>query len=250
MGDIGATSKSGRSHRMAHTGTLFLDEVGDMPLALQPKLLRVLQEQEFERVGGTRTHSVNVRVVAATNRDFAQMVQRGEFRSDLYYRLNVFPLRLPPLHQRRDDIVPLVHYFVDKYSRRIGRKIDLLPPETLHAIVSYDWPGNIRELQNAIERVVILSCNGILLNPLENDPEKDREVGVSVLPAKNRESTLRRSLDGAERNLILNALRESSWIIGGTNGAAARLGVKRTSLIYRIRRLGILKPDEVMTHAE
>ena len=151
---------------LADKGTLFLDEVGDIPLALQPKLLRVLQEQEFERLGSTRTHQVDVRLVAATNRDLTEMVKRGEFRSDLYYRLNVFPILLPPLRARREDIPVLVTHFAEIFGRRVGRQIEHIPPETMSALSSYQWPGNIRELQNLIERAVILSNNGVLPNPL------------------------------------------------------------------------------------
>ena len=165
----GAIAQKIGRFEMADKGTLFLDEVGDIPPALQPKLLRVLQEQEFERLGGTRTHQVDVRLVAATNRDLTKMVKRGEFRIDLYYRLNVFPVTLPPLRERREDIPALVAHFVDLYSRRMGKQIEEIPPETLSALSSYQWPGNIRELQNMIERAVILSNDGVLPNPLPKD---------------------------------------------------------------------------------
>jgi transcriptional regulator with GAF, ATPase, and Fis domain len=216
---------------MADTGTLFLDEIGDIPLALQPKLLRVLQEQEFERLGSGRTHRVNVRMVAATHRDLTQMVNRNEFRSDLYYRLNVFPVILPPLRDRREDIVPLVAYFVESFSRRIGKPINDIPQETLAAFKAYDWPGNIRELQNLIERAIILSDDGVLPNPLPASP-------IEVITAIPGQSTLKDS----ERAVILQALQVAGWVIGGAKGAAAKLGVKRTTLIAKMNKLGIYRP--------
>jgi formate hydrogenlyase transcriptional activator len=216
---------------LAHKGTLFLDEVGDIPLSLQPKLLRVLQEQEFERLGGTRTHQVDVRLVAATNRDLTEMVKRGEFRSDLYYRLNVFPVLLPPLRARREDIPVLVTHFAEIFGRRVGRQIDQIPPETMSALSSYQWPGNIRELQNLIERAVILSNNGVLPNPLPTTESKD----AALSPAA---TTLRDS----EHALILHTLEAAGWVIGGPKGAAARLGLKRTTLICKMQKLGILRP--------
>ena len=185
---------------MADKGTLFLDEVGDIPPALQPKLLRVLQEQEFERLGSTRTHQVDVRLVAATNRDLAEMVSRGEFRSDLYFRLNLFPLKLPPLRERREDIPTLVTHFVEILGRRLGREIDHIPPETMSALSSYQWPGNIRELQNLIERAVILSNSGVLPNPL---PVGGTQT-VAIAPAP---TTFR----DCERAVILHALEGTSW---------------------------------------
>jgi transcriptional regulator with GAF, ATPase, and Fis domain len=218
---------------LAHRGTLFLDEVGDIPLSLQPKLLRVLQEQEFERLGGTRTHQVDVRLVAATNRDLTEMVKRGEFRSDLYYRLNVFPVLLPPLRARREDIPVLVTHFAEIFGRRVGRQIDQIPPETMSALSSYQWPGNIRELQNLIERAVILSNNGVLPNPLPTTVSKDADAAIS--PAA---TTLRDS----EHALILHTLEAAGWVIGGPKGAAARLGLKRTTLICKMQKLGILRP--------
>ena len=227
----GAIAQKIGRFEMADKGTLFLDEVGDIPPALQPKLLRVLQEQEFERLGGTRTHQVDVRLVAATNRDLAEMVSRGEFRSDLYFRLNLFPLKLPPLRERREDIPALVTHFVEMFCRRMGKHIEHIPQETMFALSSYSWPGNIRELQNLIERAVILSDFGVLPNPLPPDTSKNAEI----FPAA---TTLRDS----ERVLILNTLEAVGWVIGGTKGAAAKLGLKRTTLICRMQKLGIYRP--------
>jgi transcriptional regulator with GAF, ATPase, and Fis domain len=204
-----------------------LDEVGDIPPALQPKLLRVLQEQEFERLGSTRTHKVDVRVVAATHRDLTDMVARGEFRSDLYYRLNVFPLLLPPLRNRREDIEPLVRHFVELSGRKIGKRIDEIPEATMLALVEYQWPGNIRELQNLIQRAVVLSKDGVLPNPLTAPTQP---ANAPAIP-----TTLR----GSERALILRTLEEVGWVVGGPKGAARKLGVKRTTLNHRMRKLGI-----------
>jgi formate hydrogenlyase transcriptional activator len=227
----GAIAQKVGRFELADKGTLFLDEVGDIPLALQPKLLRVLQEQEFERLGSTRTHQVDVRLVAATNRDLTKMVKRGEFRIDLYYRLNVFPISLPPLRERREDIPALVAHFVDVNSRRMGKQIEQIPPETLSALSSYPWPGNIRELQNMIERAVILANDGVLPNPL---PEPEAEDVMTPVTA----TTLRDS----ERVLILKTLKSVGWVIGGSKGAAAKLGLKRTTLIHKMQRLGISRP--------
>jgi len=227
----GAIAQKIGRFELADKGTLFLDEVGDIPPALQPKLLRVLQEQEFERLGSTRTHQVDVRLVAATNRDLMEMVTRGEFRSDLYYRLNVFPLLLPPLRERREDIPTLVAHFVEILGRRMGREIEHIPPETMSALNSYPWPGNIRELQNLIERAVILSNDGVLPNPL---PTSGTQKSVSVLSP----TTLRDS----ERTLILRTLEAVGWVIGGPKGAANKLGLKRTTLIHKMQKLGISRP--------
>ncbi len=217
---------------LADKGTLFLDEVGDIPLALQPKLLRVLQEQEFERLGSAQTHHVDVRLVAATNRDLTEMVKRGEFRSDLYYRLNVFPILLPPLRARREDIPALVTHFVEIFCRRMGKQIEHIPPKTMFALSSYPWPGNIRELQNLIERAVILSDFGVLHNPLPTTASKD----AIIFPAA---TTLRDS----ERALILHTLEAVGWVIGGPKGAAVKLGLKRTTLICKMQKLGIFRPS-------
>jgi transcriptional regulator with GAF, ATPase, and Fis domain len=195
---------------------------------LQPKLLRVLQEQEFERLGSTRTHQVDVRLVAATNRNLGEMANRGEFRSDLYYRLNVFPVLLPPLRERREDIPALVSHFVDIYGRRMSRQIEHIPPTTMSALTSYEWPGNIRELQNLIERAVILSNDGVLPNPLP-------AVGTLVINTSPAPTTLKDS----ERILILRTLESVGWVIGGPKGAATKLGLKRTTLIYKMQKLGI-----------
>jgi formate hydrogenlyase transcriptional activator len=227
----GAIAQKIGRFEMADKGTLFLDEVGDIPPALQPKLLRVLQEQEFERLGGTRTHQVDVRLVAATNRDLSEMVKRGEFRSDLYYRLNVFPLILPPLRARREDIPALVTHFVEILGRRLGRQIKHIAPETMFALSSYHWPGNIRELQNLVERAVILSNYGVLPNPLP--AAGTQPVAVSAVPT---------TLKDSERAVILRTLEATAWVIGGPNGAAAKLGLKRTTLICKMQKLGIYRP--------
>src|SRR5580700_8673412 len=224
--------------QLADKGTLFLDEVADIPLALQPKLLRVLQEQEFERLGSTRTHRVDVRLVAATNRDLMEMVKRGEFRSDLYYRLNVFPILLPPLRERREDIPALVMHFVEIFGRRMSREIEHIPPETMSALSSYQWPGNIRELQNFIERSVILSVGSELRAPLEE--LKRSLVAESVGPI---------TLEDAERDHIRKTLECTNWVVAGPTGAAARLGVKRSTLYFRMQKLGISRSNQAPLHA-
>jgi len=228
----GAIAQKIGRFELADKGTLFLDEVGDIPLALQPKLLRVLQEQEFERLGSARTHQVNVRLVAATHRDLTEMVKRGEFRSDLYYRLNVFPVLLPPLRARYEDIPVLVAHFVEIFGRRMGKQIEHIPAETMFALSSYEWPGNIRELQNLIERAVILSNDSVLPNPLP-------KAGTPAAIISPSATTLRDS----ERTLILRTLEAVGWVIGGPKGAAAKLGLKRTTLIHKMQKLGISRPS-------
>jgi len=224
--------KTGR-FELANKGTLFLDEVGDIPLELQAKLLRVLQEQEFERLGSNRTHKVDVRLVAATHRDLAGMVKQGTFREDLYYRLKVFPINVPALRQRREDIPKLVWHFTALYARRIDKRIDEIPSETMDALFRYAWPGNVRELQNFIERAVILSPHSVLRVPTsELEPFNSR--GEYNLPISG--------LAQVERDHIVHALETSNWVIGGQNGAAERLGMKRTSLVYRMKKLRISRP--------
>jgi len=234
----GAIAQKIGRFEMADKGTLFLDEVGDIPPALQPKLLRVLQEQEFERLGSGRTHQVDVRLVAATNRDLAKMVARGQFRSDLYYRLNVFPILLPALRERREDIPALVTHFVKLFSRRMGKQVDSIPPETMSAFQWYWWPGNIRELQNLVERAVILSRDGVLPNPLH---KKQTDLMISTLP-RTRTFHSSMTLEDSDRALIVETLEQGGWVVGGPNGAATKLGLKRTTLLARMRRLGISRP--------
>jgi len=225
------TQRVGR-FELADGGTLFLDEVGDIPLELQPKLLRVLQEQEFERLGSTRTKRVDVRVVAATNRTLEEMVAAGTFRNDLYYRLNVFPITLPPLRDRREDIPPLVRYFVQKFARRMNKSIETIPADTMAALSAYAWPGNVRELENAIERAVILTTGPALR--VAASEFRDRTVAPSAGAMM--------TLEAAEREAILRALQESNWVLGGPQGAATRLGLKRTTLQSRLQKLGIDRP--------
>ena len=227
----GAVAQKIGRFEMADTGTLFLDEIGDLPLALQPKLLRVLQEQEFERLGSGRTHQINVRLVAATHRDLAEMVAQNEFRSDLYYRLNVFPVLVPPLRERREDIRQLVLHFVELFARRMGKHIEQIPQTTMNAFIAYPWPGNVRELQNLIERAVIRSDNGVLPNPLPTSQG-------NTTPPTTAQGTLR----DHEAALILQTLRAAGGMIGGPQGAAARLGLKRTTLVSKMKRLGIYRP--------
>ena len=224
----GAIAQKVGRFELADKGTLFLDEVGDIPPGLQPKLLRVLQEQEFERLGGTRTHQVDVRLVAATHRNLVEMVKRNEFRSDLYYRLNVFPIPLPPLRDRREDIPALVAHFVEIYARRMDKQIEHISPETMSAMVSYQWPGNIRELQNFIERSVILTSGNVLHPPL-----------TSLRTAAATESIGAITLEDAERDHILKTLEQTRWVVSGPNGAASRLGIKRSTLYFRMQKLGI-----------
>jgi transcriptional regulator with GAF, ATPase, and Fis domain len=240
----GAIAQKIGRFEMADQGTLFLDEVGDIPPGLQPKLLRVLQEQEFERLGSGRTHKVDVRLVAATNRDLMKMVARGQFRSDLYYRLNVFPIFLPALRERRADISALVTHFVKQFGHRMGKQVDI-PPETMAAFQWYSWPGNIRELQNLVERAVILSRDGVLPNPLH---KRRTEV---MAPTQHRFSACPSSmtLEDSDRALIVETLERFGWIIGGPRGAAAKLGLKRTTLLAKMRRLGISRPLQEETDA-
>jgi formate hydrogenlyase transcriptional activator len=224
---------------LAHQGTVFLDEVGDIPLELQPKLLRVLQEQEFERLGGTKTIRVNVRVVAATNRDLTEMIAEGRFRRDLYYRLNVFPIALPPLRERTDDIPRLVRHFTQGFARRMGRRIETIPPSVMDALVRYPWPGNVRELQNVIERAVILSKGPTLqvaLVDLRPEGAPAEPVGAPNFAASD-------TLCNAEREHILRVVRETNWVLGGPKGAAARLGMKRSTLHWKMKKLGISRPE-------
>ena len=226
----GALSQKVGRFELAHQGTLFLDEIGDVPLELQSKLLRVLQEHEIERLGSTRTMRVDFRLIAATNRDLEGMVQSREFRADLYYRLNVFPIRIPPLRERREDIPPLVRYFVQRFAKRLRRPIESISRESIDLLCRWDWPGNVRELQNVIERAVILSQGPALTIPRA-------ELESVALPAATPVT-----LEEAERDHILRALDQTGWVIGGPSGAAARLGVKRTSLVSTMRRLGITRP--------
>ena len=244
----GACTQTKGRFQMADGGTLFLDEVGDLPLELQPKLLRALQEQEFERLGSGQTIRVNVRVVAATNQNLGELVAAKRFRADLYYRLNVIPVCLPALRERVEDIPLLVEYFVRKYSVRFNKPIDLIPHEVMDVLQAHDWPGNIRELQNLIERAVILSCDGVLPNPL---PSNHQET-VTVV---SNSTTLKE----VDRALILQTLEAAGWMIGGPEGAAVKLGLKRTTLIYKMKKLGIVRPIlgqrtrtplEVLDHAE
>jgi formate hydrogenlyase transcriptional activator len=225
------TQTTGRFH-LAHQGTLFLDEVGELPLELQPKLLRVLQEQEFERLGSTRTIRVDVRIIAATNQDLEQMVRERRFRADLFYRLNVFPIALPPLRERIEDIPHLVRHFVTKFACRMGKQVCHVPDELIQELLRHDWPGNIRELQNVIERGVITSSG------------RNLQLGAfqSFRETKNGSAAAFRSLADAERDHILIVLRQVRWVIGGKNGAAVHLGLPRTTLLYRMLKLGIIQP--------
>jgi formate hydrogenlyase transcriptional activator len=227
----GAVAQKVGRFELADTGTLFLDEIGDLPLALQPKLLRVLQEQEFERLGSGRTHHINVRLVAATHRGLEDMVARNEFRSDLYYRLNVFPILVPPLRERREDIRQLVPHFVEVFARRMGKHIPQISQTTMNAFIAYDWPGNVRELQNLIERAVIRSDNGVFPNPLPAPQGNTKPSVASPCTLRDHEAAL-----------ILETIRVAGGMIGGPQGAAARLGLKRTTLVSKMKRLGIYRP--------
>jgi formate hydrogenlyase transcriptional activator len=227
----GAIARKLGRFELADQGTLFLDEVGEIPLELQVKLLRVLQEQEFERLGGTQTQRVNARLVAATNRNLAEMVSNQEFRSDLYFRLNVFPITIPPLRERTEDILLLAEHFLKEYSSRMDKRIDTIPESTMERLKQHSWPGNIRELQNFIERATILTTGPILKAPLE-----DLKIPATAqrLPAV----TLRQ----AESSHILKILHETNWVLGGPRGAAIRLGLKRTTLVSKMRKLGLTRP--------
>jgi formate hydrogenlyase transcriptional activator len=248
----GAVAQRVGRFEMADTGTLFLDEIGDLPLALQPKLLRVLQEQEFERLGSGRTHRINVRLVVATHRDLAQMVARNEFRSDLYYRLNVFPVFIPPLRERRDDIPQLVLHFVEVFSRRMGKRIEHIPQTTMNAFSTYCWPGNVRELQNLVERAMIRSDNGVLPNPVATsqaswgsplelgaDFPPVEESGAKIEPGARPETYSTDSLETIQRQHILRMLERTGWVISGPNGAGAILNVHPNTLRSLMDRLGI-----------
>ena len=224
----GAWAQTKGRFQMADGGTLFLDEIGDMPLELQPKLLRALQEREFERLGSSQTVQVNARVVAATNQDLEQLVNKKLFRVDLFYRLNVIPIYLPPLRERVQDILPLTEFFVAKFAGRFNKPIDLIPDEVMAALKAHDWPGNIRELQNCIERAVLFSPGSVLRLPLE--------LKQTV---KQRSESASRTLADADREHILETLTQTDWLIGGQDGAANRLGLPRTTLIYKMRKLGI-----------
>src|SRR6267378_611349 len=228
----GAVARKVGRFEAADRGTLFLDEIGDIPLELQPKLLRVLQEGEFERLGSTQTQRVNVRLVAATNKHLAKLVAQNQFRSDLYYRLNVFPIPVPPLRDRRGDIPSLVMHFVGIYAERMNKHIERIPTEVMEALVDHSWPGHIRELQNFIERSVILTSGNVLRPPLD-----------SLKPAAETESLRAITLEDAEREHICKTLEQTRWVIAGHKGAAERLGIKRSTLYFRMQRLGISRSD-------
>jgi formate hydrogenlyase transcriptional activator len=235
----GAVAQKLGRFELAHQGTLFLDEIGDLPLELQPKLLRILQEHAFERLGSTRARCVDVRLVAATNRELAPMVDTGQFRADLYYRLNVFPITVPPLRQRAEDIPLLVRHFVRHYARQLRKRIDTIPADAMEALTHYHWPGNVRELQHIIERAVILSPGPVLRLVLDERPRSQPAPGS---PARVR------TLEEVEREHILKVLQDTKWVVGGPHGAAARLGLRRTTLLYRLEKLGIARQPSC-THA-
>ena len=219
---------------LANRGTIFLDEIGDTPIELQPKLLRVLQEREFERLGSTRTLRTDARLIAATNRDLREMVEQQKFREDLFYRLNVFPIYVPALRERPEDIPLLVNHFVQRFARRMDRTIETIPAETMAALTRYAWPGNIRELQNLIERAVILSHGPVLQVPLQD---------LDSHTALRRDNGKDQTLEAAERAHILAILKETRWVLGGAGGAAVRLGMNRSTLQFRLKKLGIVRPD-------
>jgi formate hydrogenlyase transcriptional activator len=224
----GAWEQTKGRFQMADEGTLFLDEISDMPLELQPKLLRALQEREFERLGGTQTVRVNVRVVASANQDLGQLVSKKLFRADLFYRLNVVPICLPPLRERVQDILPLTEFFITQFAARLNKTIDSIPDEVVEALKAYDWPGNVRELQNCIERAMLFSPGSVLRLPLD--------LKQTV---KQSSESAARTLADADREHILETLKQTDWLIGGQGGAADRLGLPRTTLIYKMRKLGI-----------
>jgi formate hydrogenlyase transcriptional activator len=231
----GAVNQVMGRFQAADHGTLFLDEIGDLPLELQPKLLRVLQERQFERLGSGRTWQVDVRVIAATNQDLWGMVQERKFRADLYYRLNVFPIALPPLRERREDIPALAVHFVRKFAARQGKQIDHIPGEAIEALQQHDWPGNIRELQNILERAVILTAGGVLQLP---------KIESRMQPFTRLSAAAAGTLAEAERAHIVEALRNANWVVGGPHGAAARLGLPRTTLIARMQKLGVSRETQ------
>ena len=235
----GAVAQRIGRFELAHGGTLFLDEVGDIPLELQPKLLRVLQEHEFERLGSTRTQRVDVRLVAATNRNLEQMVADKQFREDLYFRLNVFPIQIPPLRERTGDIPLLVRHYVDKYAQRMNKRIETIPEEAMETLCRYSWPGNIRELQNSIERAVILTPGNVLQVQLKELQQANPIPGTTV-----------NTLEEVERERILQALQETGGVVGGRVGAAARLGLKRTTLLSKMQKLGISRFTEYASQKE
>ena len=234
----GAANQTIGRFQVADRGTLFLDEIGDLPLELQPKLLRALQEKQFERLGGSQTLQIDVRVIAATNQDLGQMVRERRFRADLYYRLNVFPMTLPPLRERRDDIALLTEYFVRKFAGQQGKVVATIPRDVMAALEHYDWPGNIRELQNVIERGVIITT-GSALSRQTTELLTTAEAVPARFPAAVEATSIRRTMADAEREHITATLRATNWVVGGLNGAAAQLGLPRTTLISRMQRLGI-----------
>jgi formate hydrogenlyase transcriptional activator len=234
----GAANQTIGRFQVADRGTLFLDEIGDLPLELQPKLLRALQEKQFERLGGNQTLQIDVRVIAATNQDLGQMVRERRFRADLYYRLNVFPMTLPPLRERRDDIALLTECFVRKFAGQQGKVVATIPRDVMAALEHYDWPGNIRELQNVIERGVIITT-GPVLSRQTTELLTPGEAAPARFPAPTEAASIRTTMADAEREHITAALRATNWVVGGPNGAAAQLGMPRTTLLSRIQRLGI-----------
>lgn len=231
----GAVSSRVGRFELANRGTIFLDEIGDLPLELQPKLLRVLQEHEFERLGSSRTLHTDTRLIAATNRDLEEMVRENKFRADLFYRLDVFPIRVPPLRERPEDIPLLVRHYVRQFSRRLGKSIDVIPPETIDALVRYPWPGNVRELQNVLERAAILTPGSALTISSEDLSARSHKEPAQAGPSGHK----RTRLDDAERERIVTALEEANWIVAGPKGAAARLGIKRSTLQWRMQKLRI-----------